>query len=146
MEHIFISFCEDADYRATSHELLSGTVAIDFNHELLFFCDSPLPEAAEMPHNSTAYICCGLPVIQRIKQILGNWMAHDTKANITKHFRSDTAFKKWRKTVGFSDDELLWQVYIRDDDGGLDVLLSFGPCLPQALQDVFSLAQSLHNS
>lgn len=146
MEHIYISFCEEANFRSTSQELLSGTVSIDFNAELLFYSDFPLPKVAEVPHNSTAYICCGLPTIQLIKQILENWLAHDTKANITKHFRSDTAFKKWRKTVGFSDAELLWQVYIRDDDGALDVLLSFGPCLPQALQEVFSLAQSLHNS
>ena len=108
----------------------------------MFFSDFPLPEVAEVPHNSTAYICCGLPAIHLMKQILENWLAHDTKANITKRFRSKAAFDKWRKTVGFADNELLWQVYIRDDDGALDVFLSF----PQALQDVFSLAQSLHNS
>ena len=146
MEHIFISFREEADYRSANRKHLSGTVGIDFNNEILFFCDSPLPEASEMPHNRTAYICCGLPVIQQIKQILECWMVQDTKAHITKHFRSNAAFNKWRRNVGFSDNEILWDVYITDENGGLDVLLSFGPCLPQALQDVFSLAQSLQNS
>ena len=33
MEHIYISFCEEANFRSTNQELLSGTVSIDFNKD-----------------------------------------------------------------------------------------------------------------
>ena len=146
MEHVFISFRKDENRRADSQDLQSRTVGIDFNVGRLFFCDAPLPEAIYEPHITTAHLFSGFPAIRSIKLILEDWIEHDTKAHITKHFRSDAAFKKWRASVGFSDYEILWQVYIRDDDRSLDVLLSFGPCLPQALRDVFTLAQSVQYS
>ena len=142
MERIFISFCEESGSRAANRDVRSGTIEINFDEELLFFCDDPLPAAANRPHSRSAWICCGHPVLRLLAQKLAAWMEKGTKANISKHFNSRAAYDRWRRSVGFSDEEILWHIYKISEDG-LDVELSFGSALPRELEEIYDLTRAL---
>ena len=144
MKRIFISFCEDSCSYKSDRDVRSGTIEINFDNELLFFSDDPLPAVANRPHKRSAFICCGHPVILLLAKKLAAWFEKGTKANISKHFRSHTAYDRWRKSVGFSDEEILWHIYMVDKDG-LDVMLSFGPALPRELEEIYDLVRFLRN-
>ena len=144
MNRIFISFCEESPSRASDRNVRSGTIEINFDNELLFFCDDPLPAVAGRPHSRSAFLCCGHPVLQFLAQKLAAWMKKGTKANISKHFKSQAAYDRWRRSVDFSDEDILWHFYMISEDG-LDVQLSFGPALPPELEEIYDLTRALQN-
>lgn len=83
------------------------------------------------------------PEFALLQQLLEQWTAEGIEASIQRHFDHIGQYYNWRKTVGFQDYEVHWQVLIENDDGSWDLYLEFDLVFPQKLEEIYRVAKKL---
>lgn len=88
-----------------------------------------------------SFHCRRHPAFAEIDRLLNAWVRDGITATVCKHFESLKAYDEWRKTVGFRDDEVHWQMFIEHDNGTWDLFLELSLAFPRELEQLYRLAQ-----
>ena len=93
--------------------------------------------------DSASFKSCGHKKFQKLRELLELWEAMGIESTICKRFHDLQEWDAWRKTVGFRDYEVHWQVFTQHEDGSWTLYLEQGLGFPPALEQIYRLAASM---
>lgn len=137
MKQAIILFTENISKGYSNPRLKRISMYIDMDRQSLEFNDL-LTRSDSASFKSRRHKHFG-----KLRQALEQWEATGIEATIQKQFSSLLEWDVWRKTVGFKDCDVHWQVFVQQDDNSWALYLELGLSFPRELEEIYRIASRM---